>query len=714
MAPQRHQRLGRRLLLTLGIMACAGAATGAQDSPARHPVPGADALAQTERVVREVYGAKFQAATSPSKQTALAREILAHAGENRDEPAAQYYLLHVAKNIAVEAGDTATALEAADRLARTFQVDGLKLKLDAVQRLQQSSRFASAKAGLAAAALDLVDEVLAADDLEAARRLTQVAVTASRASRDRDLARRATDCDTEMQRVARMHAECKKALEVLDTSPADPKANLAAGRFACLIQGRWERGIPMLALGGDAALAATAQKDLKRPVFAEDQLALADAWWKLADGADGRQQKSLMLRAGAWYKLARPGTPAGLARVKIDKRLEEIRTIGRPIPAPGLNRLTTGSQFPQGQWVDVLKGVDLDWDSAKGSWKRSAGAVLAEPEESSRLLLPVVVEGGYDLEVKFTRTTGNGDVQVFLPANSAVCHLALSAYDERLHALAEIDGQFPKDNPTVRRPGTLTNGRQYTVLAAVRPQDDSVTISISLDGEPLIEWSGKQSSLSTRGAWYWPVPNQPGLGAYRSTVTFHSARLRLVSGGALLWDTGGTRAKRYERSRCHGGDWGVGFYDLGPPGSILVGFHFARRDVAKHPNPPLVLDGMQPVYRTPRGLMLGHPYEGEGIRLPPVVAKEGYAVGGMVLKAGADVDGMRLLFMRVQGDRLDPNDSYQSEWFGGRGGAGETKLGGDGRPIAGIYGNKRRTHASLGLILPRERVKQEQKRTEPR
>ena len=122
--------------------------------------------------------------------------------------------------------------------------------------------------------------------------------------------------------------------------------------------------------------------------------------------------------------------------------------------------------------------------------------------------------------------------------------------------------------------------------------------------------------------------------------------------------------------------------------------------LAKNPN-PLVLDGMQPIYRTPQGLVLGHPYEGEGIRLPPAVAKQGYAVGGMVLKSGADVDGMRLLFMRVQGDRLDPSDSYQSEWFGGRGGGGETKVGADGRAILGIYGNKRRTHASLGLILPR-------------
>ena len=698
MGLKRHQRFGGRFVLTLGLMASAGAAAGAADSPARRPVPDADALAQTERVVREVYGPQFKAAKTPSKQIALAREILAQAGQNRDEPAAQYYLLHVARNIAVEAGDTATALEAAERMSRAFQVDGLKLKLDAVKRLEQSARSASAKAGFAAAALDLVDEALAADDLEAAGQLAQVAVTASRASRDRDLAKQAMDCDAEMKHIARMHAEHKKALEVLDTSPADPKANLTGGRFVCLIQGRWEEGISMLALGGDAALAATAHKDLKRPVFPDDQLALADAWWKLADGADGREKESLMLRAGSWYKLARPGVPPGLARVRIDKRLEEIRAIGRPIPAPGLSGLTTGSEFPQGQWVDVLKGVDLDWDCAKGSWERAADAIRAEPEEFSRLLLPVVVEGGYDLEVKFTRTTGNGDVQVFLPATSAVCHLALSAYDGRLHALADIDGQFEKANPTIRRPAALTNGRQYTVLAAVRPKDGSVAISISLDGKPLIDWTGKQSSLSARGAWYWPVPNQPGLGAHKSTVTFHSARLRLVYGGALIWDTGGTRAKRYERTPCHGGDWGVGFYDLGPPGSMLVGFHFAQRDVAKNPN-PLVLDGMQPVYRTPQGLVLGHPYEGEGIRLPPAVAKQGYAVGGMVLKSGADVDGMRVLFMRIKGDRLDPADSYQSEWFGGRGGGGETRVGATGQPILGVYGNKRRTHASLGLIL---------------
>ena len=48
----------------------------------------------------------------------------------------------------------------------------------------------------------------------------------------------------------------KASLEKLKSSPDDPDANLAAGRFYCLTRGDFARGLPMLAKGSDPALKA--------------------------------------------------------------------------------------------------------------------------------------------------------------------------------------------------------------------------------------------------------------------------------------------------------------------------------------------------------------------------------------------------------------------------------------------------------------------------
>jgi hypothetical protein len=59
--------------------------------------------------------------------------------------------------------------------------------------------------------------------------------------------------------------------------------------------------------------------------------------------------------------------------------------------------------------------------------------------------------------------------------------------------------------------------------------------------------------------------------------------------------------------------------------------------------------------------------------------------------------------MGIDGSRLDPNDRYESPWLGGRGGGGETSLGGEGKPVIGMHGTVVRHGGfraldSLGLV----------------
>jgi hypothetical protein len=81
-----------------------------------------------------------------------------------------------------------------------------------------------------------------------------------------------------------------------------------------------------------------------------------------------------------------------------------------------------------------------------------------------------------------------------------------------------------------------------------------------------------------------------------------------------------------------------------------------------------------------------------------VKAKKGYAVGGLVGKGQVLVDGFKVIFMRTKEGSLDPHDFYESEWIGGPGGDDARRLGGDGKPVIGIYGRSGDDLNRLGLI----------------
>jgi hypothetical protein len=142
---------------------------------------------------------------------------------------------------------------------------------------------------------------------------------------------------------------------------------------------------------------------------------------------------------------------------------------------------------------------------------------------------------------------------------------------------------------------------------------------------------------------------------------------------------------------------GQKFENAPPDRSLLVGVN-----VTTWGEP--VITSLQPIYLTGQGLTevprIGSPV-GQSFQ---ALAKPGYAVGDIVVKTGHAMDGFKLIFMRIDGARLDPNDRYESSWLGGRGGGGEVSLRGDGSPVIGIHGTVVRVpvgaplHDALGSL----------------
>ena len=179
-------------------------------------------------------------------------------------------------------------------------------------------------------------------------------------------------------------------------------------------------------------------------------------------------------------------------------------------------------------------------------------------------------------------------------------------------------------------------------------------------------------------------------------VVLFSAQLFAADEAAATPAPTRVRSDLMQRSRTIGGEKGNVFAIIREDGALLTGFAFHVGNYEGN----TVIQAVQPIFtiaeRKVRGPMLGTPIGPE----IAVEAREGYAVGGLTGKGGHVIDGIEVNFMRIKDGRtaLDPADTYASDWTGGAGGEAETRIGGDGRPIIGIFGQAGVNFDALGVV----------------
>jgi tRNA A-37 threonylcarbamoyl transferase component Bud32 len=149
------------------------------------------------------------------------------------------------------------------------------------------------------------------------------------------------------------------------------------------------------------------------------------------------------------------------------------------------------------------------------------------------------------------------------------------------------------------------------------------------------------------------------------------------------------------RTRVAGAYTAIPYEVVKMPGHFLVGLALTTTTYSSS----TVVGSVQPIFRKAdgpdllRSFCIGPRKDPETV----FVARDGYAVGGLLVSAGSRVDGLKILFLRIKGDVLDPKDSYKSGWFGGRA-PSSINLGGDGNPVVGIYGHEKDSLCQLGLV----------------
>jgi len=214
-----------------------------------------------------------------------------------------------------------------------------------------------------------------------------------------------------------------------------------------------------------------------------------------------------------------------------------------------------------------------------------------------------------------------------------------------------------------------------------------------------IGWNGPSRATKVGG------DGTPAVGVAVKTGNFPRADTKDVSGLGLVFkgqekaDLNAVKPNLVPQGKdpaILGGAFDPQFKDMAPEGGLLVGFEiglgkFFDRDVIR---------AARPIYRAGKKDTFGEQRGTQLTNVATVKAKEGYAVGAITVKHGLGFDGMSVTFMKVADGKLDPSDSYESDWIGIDEKKTPSKLGGDGTPVIGIVGKTNdKDMTGMGLLF---------------
>jgi hypothetical protein len=295
-------------------------------APAPLAVPDAATQEKIKAEVSDIFKKEFAEAASPEKKSELAQKLLKQGEASANEPDARFVVLRMACDLMAEAGDVRGAMAAVDAMQRHYDIRPLTVKTyllnRAIESMPSGSTGTPVGRQISETAMELAETYVNQDDYDAASGLANLALTAARKTHDSGLIQPLTGRDRELNRMKTRFAAVKKSLETLAGNADDAEANLAAGRWYCLSVDNWEKGLPLLAKGGDEGLAKLARQEIASPAEPASQAALGDGWWDLAE-RDEDIRGPARARAHLWYERAAP-TLAGLDKVRVKKRLETL------------------------------------------------------------------------------------------------------------------------------------------------------------------------------------------------------------------------------------------------------------------------------------------------------------------------------------------------------------------------------------------------------
>ena len=287
------------------------------------PVPDVAALDKSRKSIHDIFKREFADANKTAARIAWSEKLIEQGQQTADDPAGRYVLFDEAALQAVEAPEPNLAFRAIEEMAKTFDINKHAKKAELLALTVENTKFASFYKKSAEAGLVAFEDALQNDDFASASDFLKATQKAAEAGKELGLLKKVTTASEELVTRKKSWDQVIDARKALKMSKDEPTANQCNGSYLCFVSGKWSAGLPFLAKGPSGREAELAVLDLKRSKSAQEQLAVADGWKSLADGADTLFQPQQQRRAAFWYRRVAPQL-TGLTRQRVDDALQQL------------------------------------------------------------------------------------------------------------------------------------------------------------------------------------------------------------------------------------------------------------------------------------------------------------------------------------------------------------------------------------------------------
>ena len=338
---------------------------------AKQPVPDEAALAKAMNDVEALY--PTSKAKKADDKLKLAATLLTDA-EKPQQPADRFAMLKLAAQMASEGGDAGLMLKAVDAAAAHFEFDVWAAKEAQLVRFLDATGDSARLRTAVDAGAAFLDAALADARVESAVKVATALSRQAAKSYSREHRKRIADLRSDVERQAKALHQIQAAIEKLKTTPDDPDANLAVGRWQCFERNDWDQGLPLLAKSSDATLKSLSQQELALSSSPNPQsptpnpLPLADAWWDAVQSAKSSDRAAMLVHAGNWYALALESMPSGLLKARTEKRLDDaiaaqktLRRRPEPLKREFVNSI--------GMKLVLIPAGEFLFGSTQGKWR---------------------------------------------------------------------------------------------------------------------------------------------------------------------------------------------------------------------------------------------------------------------------------------------------------------------------------------------------------
>lgn len=450
----------------------------ADDEPNRLAVPSEKFQAETVKLLRSVFKDEY-AKKSPDDRRALAKQLLEHSGEAKNEPAQLFVLLREAQSIAADAGDAATAQKAVETLCGSFDVDEALQRAEVCGRLLETVRIPAEKKAVIERCIEATNMLVDADHFDVAKRLITATDRAASSLRIKELILQTRETKQEVLSQQRTYAKVQPYVATLAKTPDDPTANYVVGRYRCFHKGNWTSGLPLLAKGSAEVLRELAATTLAGANDTDQQYKLAQQWWDVADKLEGRERDQIQVYAAQWYHKALPGL-AALRKANAEKRIEQTEKIAVALQPT--------------RRINLLQFIDLNnYARPRDKWQMQNGKLICtEGNFVPKVIIPYEPPEEYDFKIVFSQPKLRNPVCLIMPKTGASFSWEVGGANGHF-AFSIVPAAGGKNPVEFNVKGAQQPGRVHTTTVQVR----NGGVRAFFDGRPVAQYATDFSDMKT-------------------------------------------------------------------------------------------------------------------------------------------------------------------------------------------------------------------------